>query len=114
MRSKFLITILVAGLLLGSFAAGNYASGQSKSKGYWWEYTLLKHSPYLREAGSDFKEFQEMGKDGWELSSSYPVKGEIVNSVFKRKIKGDTKPRAFRPCTASLKTSLEYAPRGGG
>ena len=85
MRSKFLITILVTGLLLSSFAAGNYASGQSKSKGPRWEYTLRKHSPYLREAGSDFKEFQEMGKDGWELSSSLPVKGEIVISVSKRR-----------------------------
>ncbi len=83
MRFKSLTAILVAGLILGSFAAGNYA--QTKSKGPKWEYTTLRHSPILKERGSDFKKFRSMGSEGWELASSYRVKGEIVVSIFKRK-----------------------------
>ena len=84
MRSKSFAALLVLGLILGSLAVGNYASGQSGSKGPKWEYTIVKHSPYLTEEGSDFKRFQEMGNEGWELASSYPVRGEIVVSIFKR------------------------------
>jgi len=83
-RSRFLTALLAAGLVLGSFAAGNYASGQSGTKGPKWEYTVLRHSPHLKEGGTDFGKIQKMGKNGWALASSYPVKGEIVISVFKR------------------------------
>ena len=85
MRSKLLIAMLAAGLVLGSFAVGNYAAGQSQSKRSGWQYTIVRHGPYLREGGSDLKKFQEMGTEGWELASSYPIKGEIVVSIFKRK-----------------------------
>ncbi|MDA0744968.1 MAG: hypothetical protein O2954_00485 [bacterium] len=84
MRFRLLTAVLVGGLLLGSFAIGNYAVGQSSTKTVKWKYTIIKHSPYLTESGSDFKNIQALGDEGWELASSYPVKGEIVISIFKR------------------------------
>jgi hypothetical protein len=84
-RSKRLIALLVAGLVLGSFAAGNYATGQTKSKIEKWEYTTLRHSPILKEKGSDMRKIQGMGTEGWELASSYRVKGELIVSIFKRR-----------------------------
>lgn len=83
MRLKLFTALLVAGLVLVSFAVGNYAKSESaKVK---WEYTIVKHSPYLKETGSDFKKFTTMGAEGWELASSYPIKGEIIVSIFKRR-----------------------------
>jgi hypothetical protein len=83
-RPKFLTLLLVAGLLFGSFAAGNYASGQTKKKKSKWQYTSLRHGPYLKDTGSDMKKIKALGAEGWELASSYGVKGEIVTSIFKR------------------------------
>lgn len=82
-RFNRFVAVLVVGLVLGAFAVGNYAAGapQAKQK---WEYTLCKHSPYLTEGGSDFKEIQRLGDEGWELASSYSVRGEMVISIFKR------------------------------
>ena len=71
--------------MLGSFAAGNYASGQSKKKKSKWENTSIRHSPYPKATGSDMKKMKALGAEGWELAPSYGVKGEIVTSVFKRK-----------------------------
>jgi len=78
---KFFIAVLAIGLLL---AAGNYATGQPQSKSVKWEYTIYKHSPHLTESGTEFKEIQQMGNEGWELASSYTARGEIVVSIFKR------------------------------
>ena len=85
MRSRIFTLLAVIGLLLGSFAAGNYASGQTTKKKSKWEFTSIRHSPYLKNTGSDIKKMKSMGAEGWELASSYPVKGEIIISVFKRK-----------------------------
>ena len=71
-------------IFLISIVAGNYASGQSNSKVVKWEYSILKHDPYLREAGSDFKNIVKLGSEGWELAASYPAKGEVIYSIFKR------------------------------
>ncbi len=84
MRSRLLILTLAAGLALGFLAAGDHASGQSRAKPRKWQYTTLRHSPYLKKGGSDLAKIQEMGAKGWELAASYPVKGEIVVSIFKR------------------------------
>ena len=85
MRPRMLTILIVVVLLFGSFAAGNYASGQSKKKKSKWQYTSLRHSPYLKDTGSDMKKMKELGAEGWELASSYGVRGEIVTSIFKRK-----------------------------
>jgi hypothetical protein len=77
--------ILILGLVLGAFAMGNYASGQASSKMQRWEYSILKHSPLLKEGGTDFAKMQKLGKEGWELSSSYAMRGEVIISIFKRK-----------------------------
>lgn len=84
MRTNRLIIVLVLSLVLGTFAVGNYATGQSTSKKQQWEYVIFKHSPHLKETGTDFKEMQTMGKEGWQLASSYTVRGEVVVSIFKR------------------------------
>jgi len=95
-RPRMLTGLIVVMLLFGSFAAGNYASGQSKKKKSKWEYTSLRHSPYLKNSGSDMQKMKALGAEGWELASSYGVKGEelassygvkgeIITSVFKRK-----------------------------
>ena len=84
MQQKSLTAVLVIGLVLGAFAMGNYATGQSPAKKQRWEYTLLKHSPHLKESGTDFKEIEALGKDGWQLASSYTVRGEVVISIFQR------------------------------
>lgn len=84
MQKKIFTAVLVMGLVLGAFAMGNYATGQSTNKKQRWEYTLLKHSPHLKEAGTDFKEIQALGKEGWQLASSYTVRGEVVISIFQR------------------------------
>jgi hypothetical protein len=69
---------------LGTFAIANYATGQSTKKVQQWEYVILKHSPHLKETRTDFKEVQAMGKEGWQLASSYTIRGEVVVSIFKR------------------------------
>ena len=84
MRSKILVASLFAALLLGGFAAGNYTAGAHGSKATGWDYTIMQHAPYLTERGSDLQKIREMGKSGWELASSYRVKGEVVISIFKR------------------------------
>ena len=76
---------MILGLVLGAFAVGNYASGQSSTKVQRWEYTILKHSPLISEGSTDFGKIQKLGKEGWELSSSYSMRGEIIVSIFKRK-----------------------------
>lgn len=84
MRFNRFTAILILGLVLGAFAVGNYASGQSSTKKQRWEYTIFKHSPLLKEGGTDFTKMQALGKDGWELGSSYSMRGEVVISIFKR------------------------------
>ena len=84
MQKSRLMAILVIGLFLGIFVLENYATGQTASKMQQWEYTLLKHSPHLTETGTDFKEIQALGKEGWQLASSYTLRGEVVVSIFKR------------------------------
>lgn len=84
MHKSRLTAILVIGLVLGIFVLGNYATGQTANKIQQWEYTLLKHSPHLTETGTDFKEIQALGKEGWQLASSYTLRGEVVVSIFKR------------------------------
>lgn len=84
MRFNRFTAVVVVGLVLGVFAIGNYATGQATRKVQKWEYTIFKHSPHLKEAGTDFKEIQTMGKEGWELAASYTIRGEVVVSIFKR------------------------------
>ncbi len=84
MNKNRLTTLFVIGLFLGIFILGNYATAQTASKVQQWEYTLLKHSPHLTETGTDFKEIQAIGKEGWQLASSYTLRGEVVISIFKR------------------------------
>ncbi|MDP6777685.1 MAG: hypothetical protein QGI83_13070 [Candidatus Latescibacteria bacterium] len=84
MRTKSTVILLFVALLIGGFAAGNYASGTSGSKAKGWDYTIIQHAPYLTERGSDLQKIREMGRSGWELASSYRVKGEVVISIFKR------------------------------
>lgn len=49
-----------------------------------WTYHVVTHSQYLKEGGSDLRRFNALGKEGGELASSYPIKGELIVSVFKR------------------------------
>lgn len=72
--------VLVLGPVLNSGL-----QGQPEEKLARWEYTMLRHSPHLREGGSDLKRLHSLGKEGWEVASSYPVKGEIVVSILKRR-----------------------------
>jgi hypothetical protein len=66
-------------------ATQSRTNGQSAEKLDKWEYRTVNHSQYLREGGSDLIGFNNLGREGWELASSYPIKGEIVVSVFKRR-----------------------------
>lgn len=84
MQIKRFAAILVLGLVWGAFTMGSYATGQTTNKTPKWEYTILKHSPHLKETGTDFKEMQALGKDGWQLASSYTIRGEVVVSIFQR------------------------------
>jgi len=84
MHKSRLTAIFVIGLFLGIFILGNFATGQTATKVQQWEYMLLKHSPHLTETGTDFKEIQALGKEGWQLTSSYTLRGEVVVSIFKR------------------------------
>ena len=89
MRSKWMTAFVDCLLLLGSFAMGNYAAGRSKKKGkVRWDYTIVRHAPHMREGESDFKKIRNLGSEGWELASSYPVKGEIVIPIMKIRGRG--------------------------
>ena len=83
MRKRLVTALLVVGFLLGSLVAANYAA-ETKPKRPRWEYLVLRHSPGLKQSGSDMKKIQEMGSEGWELASSYPSRGEIIYTIFKR------------------------------
>ena len=85
MRLKRFSAILVFCLLVVSFAVGNYATGQTATKRAKWDYSIVRHSPHMTESGSDFKKLRRMGSKGWELAASYPAKGEVIYSIFKRK-----------------------------
>lgn len=84
MRFNRFTATLVVGLVLGAFALGSYATGQTPKKVQKWEYAILKHSPHLKESGTDFKEIEALGKEGWQLASSYTLRGEVVISIFQR------------------------------
>ena len=83
MRKK---TVAIACLIavVGLALTSNLQS-QAKDKLDRWEYSVLRHSPHLRDGGSDLKRLQALGKEGWEVASSYPVRGEIVVSILKRR-----------------------------
>ena len=87
MRGRIAILSVAAAIIIGSFAAVIYAAGQvtAESKRPKWEYTIITHGPYLKKDGSDFQKLQNKGNEGWELASSYRIKGEIIMSIFKRK-----------------------------
>lgn len=77
--------VVVAVCLIAGLVIGSDLFGQAPKKLDKWEYTVLRHSPHLREGGSDLKRLQSLGRDGWEVASSYPVKGEIIVSILKRR-----------------------------
>ena len=85
MRSRVWVVLVVSAFLFGSFAVTNYAAGESKSKTPRWEYRILAHSPNLKKGGSDLQKLQDKGKEGWELASSYRIKGEIIVSILKKR-----------------------------
>lgn len=83
MRSRMAI---IAGLIgIAGVALTSDLQSQGKEKLDRWEYSVLRHSPHLREGGSDLKRLQALGKEGWEVASSYQVRGEIVVSILKRR-----------------------------
>ena len=79
--------LLLGALLitLGLISTQTQTGGQSAPEAARWEYKVVNHSPYLRHGGSDLNRFNGLGKDGWELAGSYPIKGEVFVSVFKRR-----------------------------
>jgi hypothetical protein len=79
------ILLAASAIALSGMILGSDLQGQGKERLQRWEYTVLRHSPHLREGGSDLKRLQSLGKEGWEVASSYPAKGEIVVSILKRK-----------------------------
>ena len=85
MRSRVWVVLVVSSFLFGSFAASNYAAGESKSKTQRWEYRFLAHGPNLKKGGSDLKKIKKIGAEGWELASSYRSSAEVVVSIFKRR-----------------------------
>jgi hypothetical protein len=58
-------------ILIFGFAARSDLLSQPKDRLDKWEYMVLRHSPHLREGGSDIKRLQSLGKEGWEVASSY-------------------------------------------
>ncbi len=77
--------IVLGIILLTGLALQSDLFGQPKDRLDRWEYTVLRHSPHLREGGSDMKSLRNLGKEGWEVASSYPTRGEIVVSILKRR-----------------------------
>lgn len=75
----------VVGCVAVLFAASEILGQEPKEKLDRWEYTVMRHSPHIREGGSDLKRLQALGKDGWEVASSYPARGEIVVTILKRR-----------------------------
>ena len=63
MRFNRFVVVRVACLIFGAFAIGNYAAGAPQAKTQQWEYTICKHSPYLTEGGTDFKEIGMVQND---------------------------------------------------
>ena len=82
--SRRIAAIVILILAVGMFSNATL-KGQEKDRLDRWEYTVLRHSPHLREGGSDLKRLNALGKEGWEVASSYPVRGEIVVSILKRR-----------------------------
>ena len=87
MRGRIAILSVAAAIIIGSFAAVIYAAGQTtaESKRAKWKYTVITHGPYLKKGGSDLQKLQNKGKEGWELASSYRIKGEIIVSILKKR-----------------------------
>lgn len=83
-RTRMLTALLAILLVVVSFAVGNYAASHAETSKVKWDYAIVRHSPHMTEHGSDFRKFRRMGSDGWELASSYPAKGEVIYSLFKR------------------------------
>ncbi len=79
------ISIVIGMVLVLGIVFQSDLLGQPKEKLDKWEYTVLKHSPHLREGGSDLKRLQSLGREGWEVASSYGVRGEIIVSILKRR-----------------------------
>jgi len=82
-RRRIVIGVIAGGLLMSAIIAATPSTSKRPERPRW-EYTVIRHSPLLKSGGTDLKNIQEIGKEGWELAASYPTRGEVIYSIFKR------------------------------
>lgn len=76
------VGLVILGITLGSLAVGvRRSSGQAPVRPTTWEYKIENTVSYAEE-----KEFNDLGKDGWELTIAIQRKNHAdVTYIFKRK-----------------------------